>query len=140
MAQHLPIQAKHHCQSKQPTRKQRTIASPPGSAHAPPGETVPDRLAVFTHRQVPASSQTHCFPVTAWRSTPCRQAPLKAQLPHTKAIAWRYSMDRQAPYQNYSTAGLGTLTDRFRTIRISQTSLFTFIITLCKILNHTPTS
>ena len=101
--------------------------------HIPPGETVPDRLAVSTHRQAPASSPRHCSLITAWRSTPCRQAPLKAQLSHTKAIAWRYSVDRQAPYQKHSAAGLGTLTDRFRTRMISQTSLFTFIITLCKI-------
>jgi len=51
MAQHLPIQAKHHYQLKQHTRKQRTTAFPPGSAHTPLGETVPDRLAVTTHRQ-----------------------------------------------------------------------------------------
>jgi len=69
MAQHLPIQAKHHCQLKQHTKKQRTTAFPPGSAHTPPSEIVPDRLAVFTHRQAPASSQTHCFLVTAWRSS-----------------------------------------------------------------------
>ena len=69
MAQHLPIQAKHHCQLKQHTRKQRKTAFLPGSAHTQPGETVPDRLAVFTHRQAPGSSQTHCFLVTAWRSS-----------------------------------------------------------------------
>ncbi|QCE10889.1 hypothetical protein DEO72_LG10g2121 [Vigna unguiculata] len=100
MAQHLPIQAKHHCQLKQHTRKQRTTAFPPGSAHTPPGETVPDRLAVFTHRQAPTSSQTHCFLVTAWRSTPCRQAPLGAVFSHAKPIAWQLSIDRQEPYQN----------------------------------------
>ncbi|QCD99828.1 hypothetical protein DEO72_LG7g1114 [Vigna unguiculata] len=75
MAQHLPIQAKHHRQSKQRTRNQRTSVSPPGSAHSPPGETVLDRLAVFTSRQSPASSLA-------------------------KAIAWRLSVDRQAPHQN----------------------------------------
>ena len=100
MAQHLPIQAKHHCQLKQHTRKQRTTAFPPGSAHTPPGETVPDRLAVFTHRQAPASSQTHCFLVTAWRSSTCRQAHLSAKRSPITSIAWRVSVYRQAPYQN----------------------------------------
>jgi len=51
MAQHLPIQAKHHYRLKQHTRKQRTTAFLPGSAHTPPGETVPDRLAIPAHRQ-----------------------------------------------------------------------------------------
>ncbi|QCE04044.1 hypothetical protein DEO72_LG8g2077 [Vigna unguiculata] len=106
MAQHLPIQAKHHCQSKQHTRKQRTTAFPPGSAHTPLGETVPDRLAVFTHRQAPASSQTHCFLVTAWRTSPCRQAPLSAGFPHAASIAWRGSTSRQAPYQRHSAADI----------------------------------
>jgi len=46
MAQHLPIQAKHHYQLKQHTRKQRTTAFPPGSAHTPPGETVPGASVV----------------------------------------------------------------------------------------------
>jgi len=108
MAQHLPIQAKHHCQLKQHTRKQRTTAFPPGSAHTPPGETVPDRLAVFTHRQASASSQTHCFLVTAWRSTSCRQAPHGAVFSHAKSIAWRLSVGRQAPYQKHSAADFGT--------------------------------
>jgi len=100
MAQHLPIQAKRHCQLKQHTQKQRATTFPPGSAHMPLGKTVPDRLAVFTHRQAPASSQTHCFLVTAWRSTPCRQVPAQYRLSHAKAIAWRLLVDRQAPYQN----------------------------------------
>jgi len=61
MAQHLPIQAKHHCQFKNNTPSKRTTAFPPGPAHLPPGETVPDRLAVFTSRQAPAFSQTPLF-------------------------------------------------------------------------------
>ncbi|QCD94255.1 hypothetical protein DEO72_LG5g2338 [Vigna unguiculata] len=99
MAQHLPIQAKHHCQLKQHTRKQRTIAFSPSSAHTPPGETVPDRLAVFTRRQAPASFQTHCFLVTAWRSSPCRQAPSHTGTPDAYPTAWRTYPCRQALYQ-----------------------------------------
>jgi len=78
MAHHLPIQAKHHYQLKQHTRKQRTTAFPPGSAHTPPGETVPDRLAVPAHRQASEHFQRHYLTATAWRNTPCLQAPLKA--------------------------------------------------------------
>jgi len=95
-----PDPSKASLSVKQHTKKQRTTAFPPGSAHSPPGETVPDCLAVFTPRQAPASSQTHCFLVTAWRGTPCRQAPAQCRLTHAKAIAWRLSVDRQAPYQN----------------------------------------
>jgi len=100
MAQHLPIQAKHHYQLKPHSKKQRTTAFPPGSAHTPPGKTVPDRLAVFTHRQAPASSQTHYFLVTAWQSLTCRQAHLSTMHSPVKSIAWRVSVYRQAPYQN----------------------------------------
>jgi len=46
------------------------------------------------------TSQPHCFLVTAWRSTPCRQAPLSAAHSPVKSIAWRLSAYRQAPYQN----------------------------------------
>ena len=55
MAQHLPIQAKYHRQLKQLTRRQRTTASPPGSAHTLPGETIPDRLrySLTARRQRP---------------------------------------------------------------------------------------
>ncbi|QCE00088.1 hypothetical protein DEO72_LG7g1374 [Vigna unguiculata] len=94
MAQHLPIQAKRYCQLKQHTQKQRATAFPPGSTHMPLGETVPDRLAVFTHRQAPASSQTHCFLVTAWRSSTCRQAHLSVAHSPVKPIAWRVSAYR----------------------------------------------
>ncbi|QCE03136.1 hypothetical protein DEO72_LG8g1157 [Vigna unguiculata] len=61
MAQHLPIQAKRHCQLKQHTQKQRATAFLPGSAHMPLGETVPDCLAVFTHRQAPTSPRPTVF-------------------------------------------------------------------------------
>jgi len=39
---------------------------------APPSETSPDRLVEPPHRQAPNPSQTHCFTITAWWSTPCR--------------------------------------------------------------------
>ena len=87
--------------SAQTTHKtnQRQQQFPPGPAHTPLGEIVPNRLAVSTHRQAPTSCQRHYSLVNAWRSTSCRQAPLKAQLSHTKVIAWHDSVDRQAPYQ-----------------------------------------
>jgi len=85
--------------------KQRTIAFLLGLAYTPPGKIVPDRLAVSTHRQVPASFQSHYFSVTAWRSTPCRQAPLSAELSHVKPIARRLPVDRQAPYQKQYFTG-----------------------------------
>jgi len=46
-------------------RKLRTTAFPPGSAHTPPGGTVPDRLAVPAHRQAPKPFQRHCLTATA---------------------------------------------------------------------------
>jgi len=51
---------------KQHTKQQRTTAFRPSSAHTPPSEIVPDRLAVSIHRQAPASFQSHCFLVTTW--------------------------------------------------------------------------
>ena len=115
----------------------KTTAFPPGSAHTPLGETVPDRLAVSTHRQAPASSQTHCFPISAWRSTPCRQAPVQCRLTHIKVVAWRLSTDHQAPYQKHPTAVFGTLTNLVPTRTLPQSLLFPFINTLCKLHHHT---
>ncbi|QCE06949.1 hypothetical protein DEO72_LG9g1963 [Vigna unguiculata] len=46
---------------------QRTTAFPPGPTHTPRGETVPDRLAVFTHRQAPTP-----FRATVFSSPPGR--------------------------------------------------------------------
>jgi len=54
MAQHLPIQVYHHC-SNNTQNNQSTIAFPLGSAHTPPSEIAPDRLAVLLSRQAPAS-------------------------------------------------------------------------------------
>jgi len=99
MAQHLPIQTSIIV-SQNSTRKQRSTASPPGSTHTSPGENAPDRLAVFPPARRQRSPRPHCFLVTAWRSTPCRQAPLSAAHSPVKSIAWRLSAYRQAPYQN----------------------------------------
>ncbi|QCD86769.1 vesicle-associated membrane protein 7 [Vigna unguiculata] len=84
----LQITQQNHC-SNNTSSKQRIAAFLPGSAHTPPGETVPDRLAVPANRQAPETSQRHCFTATAWRSTYCRQAPLSTALSHVKPIAWR---------------------------------------------------
>ncbi|QCD96955.1 hypothetical protein DEO72_LG6g1665 [Vigna unguiculata] len=81
------------------------------SAHgtASPDPSVEALLKQHTKQpKAPASFQSHCFLVTAWRSTPCRQAPLGAVSSHAKPIAWRLSVDRQTPYQKHSTAGFGT--------------------------------
>jgi len=109
MTQHLLIQVYHHC-SNNTQNNQNTIAFLPGSAHTPPGEIAPDRLAVLPFRQAPASFQSHCFffPVTVGRSSTCRQAPLSTVLSHVKPIAWRLSVYRQAPYQNSTLLIYGT--------------------------------
>jgi len=84
---------------KQHTKQQKTAAFPPGSAHTSPGEIAPDRLAVSTHRQAPDSSQSHCFLVIAWWSTPCRQAPKNTGTPDAIPIVWRTYSCRQVLYQ-----------------------------------------
>ena len=79
--------------------KQRTSTFSPDSAHTPPSESAPDRLAVPTHRQVPMPFQRHCFLVTAWRSTPCRQTLRNTGTPDASPIAWHTYLCRQALYQ-----------------------------------------
>jgi len=82
MAQHLPIQAKHHCQLKTTHTTRNPLHSRLVHQPAPPGETGSDRLAVPARRQAPVLFQRHCFSNTAWRSTPlspgatrCRGSP-----------------------------------------------------------------
>jgi len=100
MAQHLPIQAKHHCQFKNNTpKRQRITAFPPGPAHTPPGETVPDRLAVFTHRQAPAPFRATVSSSPPGGAHPCRQATHGVGTSDASPIAWRTRSCRQALHQ-----------------------------------------
>jgi len=100
MAQHLPIQAKHHFQLKTAHQNVQNTAFPPGPAHTPPGEIAPDRLAVFTSRQAPALSQTPLFSRHRLAEHTVPPGATQCRPSHAKAIAWRLSVDRQAPYQN----------------------------------------
>ncbi|QCD89183.1 hypothetical protein DEO72_LG4g122 [Vigna unguiculata] len=47
----------------------------------PPGETGPDRLAVYANRQAPALFQRHCISIIAWRSTPPPPGATRFQKP-----------------------------------------------------------
>ena len=85
---------------KQQTKQNRNNNISPDSAHTPPGKIVPDRLAVPAHRQAPAPFQCHYFLVTAWRSTPCRQAPCNAGVPLVIPIAKRHQQTTRRQTSN----------------------------------------
>jgi len=94
--------------SQNHTRIPRTTASPPGSAHTPPGETAPNRLAVLTSRQAPAFSQTPLFSRHRLAEHTVPPGATQCRPSHAKTFAWRLSVDRQAPFQKHSAAGFGT--------------------------------
>jgi len=48
------------------------------------------RLAVLAHRQALVPFQRHCFSVTVWFSTPCRQAPRSTGTSTIVLITWRH--------------------------------------------------
>jgi len=82
---------------KQHTKQNGNNNISPGPVHTSLGEIGPNRLAVPAHRlavpahrQAPTPFQRHCFPVTAWRSTPYRQAPCNAGVSLVIPIAWRH--------------------------------------------------
>ncbi|QCD79028.1 hypothetical protein DEO72_LG1g2665 [Vigna unguiculata] len=49
--------------------------------------------------------QGHCFLVTAWRTSPCRQALPHAGTPDASPTAWRTYPCRQALYQQRNPSG-----------------------------------
>ncbi|QCD86657.1 hypothetical protein DEO72_LG3g1181 [Vigna unguiculata] len=99
MTQHLPIQVLASQLKRNTYTTQSLQDFRPAQLQVPPSETSPDRLAVPSHRQALAFSQTHYFTVTAWRSTPCRQAPRDAGTFDASPITWRTCLGRQVPYQ-----------------------------------------
>jgi len=80
-------------------RKQRTTSFPPGSAHTPPGETVPDRQAPEP-LPAPLSDRyrlaEHVLPPGATQHKNL----------HSFSTAWRLLADRQAPYHRHSSTDL----------------------------------
>jgi len=90
MAQHLPIQAKHHCQLKTTHTTRDLMHGRLTHQPAPLGETGPDRLAASARRQAPVLFQRHCFPTPPGGTLPCRQAPRGAVILPVVPIAWRH--------------------------------------------------
>jgi len=134
MAQHPPIQANHHCQLKQHTQlvtwctaawrtSQHRLANQAQTAW---------RYLPTARRQ--RSSRPHCFLVTAWRSTPCRQAPLSSD-----PLTLRLSPNGYQPTARRHTRSLQQLIFLAHSLIWFQLEyyhkhlLFPFIITLGKV-------
>jgi len=105
------------------TRNQRTTTFLPGSAHTPPGETVPDRLAKqaqIAWRYMPAarrqrSSSAIVFPPPPGGAHPCRQAPHGVGTSDVSLIAWHtlsccQVLHQWSAYCQFSHTGMSTWT------------------------------
>ncbi|QCE15055.1 hypothetical protein DEO72_LG11g2063 [Vigna unguiculata] len=78
---------------KQYTKRNKNNNILPGPASTPPGEIVPDRLAVPAHRQAPVPFQRHCFYSYRLSEHALPPGAMRHRDLCSCSLAWRLSAD-----------------------------------------------